>query len=212
MQQVRRRFLGTRDTPFLPGTLGFLSPVAQRAACFLYVWAVLRNSWAWHFGMSLGVHVSCRSEFQHPGPAPGHTLCPTHVPPSIVWWWSQPARTPLSAVAKVDNEQREGWEDSRSLPGKQWVMASTTQIITGCLKYQLKWKQVGQASESAWANYTLLRACWAHCTPSLSKHWPSVWWEKPSVPGCSLKGIRDIQPISPHKLSGTTKWGHSRTF
>lgn len=93
--------------------------------------------------------------------------------PKRTWVWEKAGKT-----AKVFQESK-------------WMMASTTQIITGCLKYHLKGKQVGQASGSTWANYTLLRACWAHHTPSLSKHWPLVWWEKPSVPGYSLKGIQD---------------------
>lgn len=105
---------GDKGYPLFPRTPGFVSPVAQTANCFLYVWAALRNIWVWHFATSLGVPISCRSEFQHPWPAPGHALYPTHVPPSIVPRWSQPAGTLLSAVAKVDNDQRESWEDNKS--------------------------------------------------------------------------------------------------
>lgn len=108
-----------------------------------------------------------------------------------------------------EHERKAAGKTAEVYQERKWMMASTTQIITGCLKYQLKGKQVGQASGSTWANYTLLRACWAHHAPSLSKHWPLVWWEKPSVSGCSLKGIRDIQPTSPQELSGT-KWGLPR--
>lgn len=164
--------------------------------------------------MSLRVLVSCRSQFQYPEPAPrvhseSHTCSCLHC---LMVVSAYQDTIVCSAQSGHEHVRKAAGKTAKVYQESKWMMASTTQIITGCLKYQLKGKQVGQASGSTWANYTLLRACWAHHTPSLSKYWPLVWWEKPSVSGCSLKGIRDIQPISPQELSGTTKWGHPRTF
>jgi len=66
MQWMRRRRLEMMDTPLFPGTLAFVSPVAQRATHFLYTPAGLRNSWAWHLAASLGVPISCEERVPAP--------------------------------------------------------------------------------------------------------------------------------------------------
>lgn len=84
-------------------------------------------------------------------------------------------------------------DDGLNHTNNNWLFEIPTERKTGWASF---WEHMGQ----------LYIAQGMLSTPhTVIKYWPLVWWEKPSVSGCSLKGIRDIQPISPQELSGTTK-------